>query len=74
MIVFVTVGLNRKIGRKMAGDKGQFKDVMSVCVTNSGEIVVADTRIVVFDMEGNFIREFGWKTLKEGCKGRYQVT
>jgi len=64
--------LIRKIGRKLAGDKGQFKDVMSVCVTAAGEIVIADTRIVVFDMDGNYLREFGWKTLKEGCRGRYQ--
>ena len=67
------LALCRKIGRKLAGDKGQFKDVMSVCVTAAGEIVIADTRIVVFDMDGNYLREFGWKTLKEGCRGRYQV-
>ena len=46
---------------------------MSVCVTREGEIVVADTRILVLDMEGNIIREFGWRTLQEGCRGRYQV-
>ena len=77
----------RKLGEKL-----EFKDVTSVCVTQrvrattgavkcssnwkfqfQGDIVLADTRIMVFDSRGNFIREFGWKSLKEGCRGRYQV-
>ena len=63
--------MSRKIGRK---DRScRLKEMVSVCVTRDGEIVLADTRIVVFDMEGNMVREFGWKTLKEGCRGRYQV-
>ena len=50
---------------------------MAVCVAQGErpEIVVADTRIIVFDLDtGSYVREFGWKTLKEGCRGRYQVT
>ena len=50
---------------------------MAVCVTQGErpEIVVADTRILVFDLDtGAYKREFGWKTLKEGCRGRYQVS
>ena len=38
------------------------------------QVVVADTRILVFDLDtGNYVREFGWRTLKEGGRGRYQV-
>lgn len=73
ILVFDQCGkLLRKIVRKSAGERGQFKDVMSVHVTPGGEIVIADTRIMVYDMQGTFVREFGWKTLKEGCRGRYQ--
>ena len=64
--------LLRKIMRRL-GEKMELKDVMSICVTTRGEIVVADTKIMVFDCLGNFVREFGWKSLKEGCRGRYQV-
>ena len=73
--------MTRKIARKIGGaggggERGQFKDIMAVCVTQGErpEIVVADTRILVFELDtGLYKREFGWKTLKEGCRGRYQV-
>jgi len=72
ILVFEPCGkLIRKIGKK-GTEKGQFRELFSVCVSQQGEIIVADTRIVVFDKNGNFVREFGWKTPKEGSRGRYQ--
>jgi len=72
VLVFEPCGkLIRKIGKKGA-EKGEFRELFSVCVSQQGEIIVADTRIVVFDKNGKFIREFGWKTPKEGSRGRYQ--
>ena len=74
----------RKLGTKLGsgerggGGRGGYREVTSVCVAAGAgagaQVVVADTRILVFDLDtGNYVREFGWRTLKEGGRGRYQV-
>jgi len=61
--------LIRKIGKK-GNKRGEFRDMSSVCVSNEGDIIVADTRIIVFNPDGEFIKEMGCSE-KEGPKGRY---
>ena len=78
----------RKLGTKLGsgerggGGRGGYREVTSVCVAAGAgagagagpQVVVADTRILVFDLDtGDYVREFGWRTLKEGGRGRYQV-
>ena len=59
VLVFESSGkLKRKIGEK--GKKaGQFREMSAVCICDNGDVVVADTRILVFNKEGEFLREFG---------------
>ncbi|XP_059081324.1 tripartite motif-containing protein 2-like isoform X3 [Tigriopus californicus] len=68
ILVFDVSGeLLHTIGSKGSG-KGQFKDISAVCVSATGEIVVADSRIQVFSPEGKFLREI----YSQGKnKGRY---
>ena len=74
----------RKLGTKLGsgerggGGRGGYREVTSVCVAAGAgagqQVVLADTRILVFDLDtGDYVREFGWRTLKEGGRGRYQV-
>lgn len=71
VMVFESSGkLKRKIGEK--GKKpGNFKEMSSVCICDNGDIMVGDTRIIVFNSSGDFIREFGGLKTKEGNRGRY---
>jgi len=66
VLVFESSGkLKRRIGSK--GKKvGQFKELGGVCLGPAGEVVVADTRILVFSAAGEFLRELGG-----GKGGRY---
>jgi len=68
VMVFESSGkLKRRIGRK--GTKpGDFKEMSSLCVGPNNEIIVADTRIVVYTNGGEFVREFGGGG---GGRGRY---
>ena len=70
VLVFEPSGkLLRKIGRK--GSKaGEFKEISSLCVSYEGDTIVADTRIIVFNAAGDFVREIGCSG-KEGGRGRY---
>ena len=57
VLVFETSGkLLKTIGSRGSG-RGQFKDISAVTVAPSGEILVADSRIQVFNSNGDFIRE-----------------
>merc|ERR1719412_3242267 len=48
ILVFESCGkLKKKIGTK-GKNKGEFKELSSVCIGPAGEIIVADTRIIVF--------------------------
>ena len=48
--------------------RGQFKDISAVTVAPSGDILVADSRIQVFNSKGDFVREI----FPQGKgKGRY---
>ena len=49
--------------------KGEFKELSSVCIGPGGEIIVADTRIIVFSPSGDFIREIGG--VGGGARGRF---
>ena len=70
VMVFEPSGkLLRKIGKK-GTKKGEFKEISSLCVSFDGDIVVADTRIIVFNASGQFIREIGCGG-KGGGKGKY---
>lgn len=70
IMVFETSGkLLRKIGKK-GNKKGEFKEISSLCVSHEGDIIVADTRIIVFNSGGEFIKEIGCFG-KESPKGRY---
>merc|ERR1719318_858235 len=71
VMVFESCGkLKRKIGEK--GKKpGNFKEMSSVCICDNGDLIVGDTRIVVFNSSGEFVREFGGMKTKEGSRGRY---
>ena len=68
VLVFETSGkLLRNIGSRGQG-RGQFKDISAVTVAPSGDILVADSRIQVFNPAGDFIREI----FPQGKgKGRY---
>eukprot|EP00092_Neocalanus_flemingeri_P034579 GFUD01037607.1.p1 GENE.GFUD01037607.1~~GFUD01037607.1.p1 ORF type:complete len:718 (-),score=186.07 GFUD01037607.1:398-2551(-) len=71
VLVFESCGkLKRKIGEK--GKKpGNFKEMSSVCICDNGDVIVGDTRIIVFNSSGEFIREFGGMKTKEGSRGRF---
>ena len=57
VLVFETSGkLLKTIGSRGSG-RGQFKDISAVTVAPSGDILVADSRIQVFNSNGDFIRE-----------------
>ena len=71
ILVFESCGkLKKKIGRKGKG-KGEFKELSSVCIGPGGEIIVADTRIIVFSPSGEFIREIGGVGGAGGARGRF---
>jgi len=72
VMVFESCGkLKKKIGEK--GKKpGNFKEMSSVCICDNGDLIVGDTRIIVFKSSGEFIREFGGiKTKDASTRGRY---
>jgi len=72
VMVFESCGkLKKKIGEK--GKKpGNFKEMSSVCICDNGDLIVGDTRIIVFKSSGEFIREFGGiKTKDAVSRGRY---
>ena len=82
VLVFESCGkLVRKVGEK--GKKaGQLREMSAVCICDkTGEVIVADTRILVFSKEGKFLREFGGAGGREekgpggkeekGAKGRF---
>jgi len=70
ILVFESCGkLKKKIGRK-GKNKGEFKELSSVCIGPRGEIIVADTRIVVFSPAGEFLREIG-SCKDTGARGRF---
>jgi len=57
VLVFETSGkLLKTIGSRGNG-RGQFKDISAVTVAPSGDILVADSRIQVFNSNGDFVRE-----------------
>jgi len=59
IMVFESCGkLKRTIGKKGA-KPGDFKEISSLCVSPQDEIIVADTRIIVFSSDGVFQREIG---------------
>jgi len=72
VMVFESCGkLKKKIGRK-GGKKGDFKEMSSLCIGPAGQIIVADTRILVFSAEGELLRELGGGSGKEPAgRGRY---
>jgi len=72
ILVFESCGkLKKKIGTK-GKNKGEFKELSSVCIGPRGEIIVADTRIIIFSATGEFIREIGSVSCKEsGARGRF---
>ena len=71
ILVFESCGkLKKKIGRKGKG-KGEFKELSSVCIGPGGEIIVADTRLIVFSPSGEFIREIGGVGGAGGARGRF---
>lgn len=69
VLVFEPTGkLLRTIGGGRGSGKGQFKDLSAVCVAPDGSVLVADSRIQVFNSEGVLQREI----YPEGKgKGRY---
>ena len=72
VLVFESCGkLKKKIGEK--GKKaGQFKEMAAVCICDNGDLVVADSRILVFSKAGVFLREIGGSGSGLGC-GRESV-
>ena len=72
ILVFESCGkLKKKIGCK-GKNKGEFKELSSVCIGPNGEIIVADTRIIVFSATGEYLREIGNVNCKEsGARGRF---
>ena len=73
ILVFESCGkLKKKIGVK-GKNKGEFKELSSVCIGPGGEIIVADTRIIIFSAAGQFLRELGSVagSKEVGAKGRY---
>ena len=72
VLVFESCGkLKKKIGEK--GKKiGQFKEMAAVCICDNGDIVVADSRILVFSKAGAFLREIGGSWMG-GVGGRESV-
>jgi len=71
VLIFEPCGkLKGKIGKKGKGT-GEFKELSSICIGPQGEIIVGDTRVIVFNSNGEFQQELGCVTSKEGAKGRY---
>lgn len=74
VMVFESSGkLKKKIGRK-GTRRGDFKEMSSLCIGDDGEIIVADTRIIVFSAAGDFLKELGGSAAggsKEAARGRY---
>ena len=74
VMVFESSGkLKKKIGRK-GTRRGDFKEMSSLCIGEEGEIIVADTRILIFNAAGEFLKELGGPTAgagKEAGRGRY---
>jgi hypothetical protein len=76
VMVFESSGkLKKKIGRK-GTRRGDFKEMSSLCIGEDGEIIVADTRILIFNAAGEFLRELGGSAAaagaaKETARGRY---
>jgi len=60
IMVFESCGkLKKKIGKK-GTRKGDFKEMSSLSISPvNGDIIVADTRIIVFNSDGEFLREYG---------------
>lgn len=72
VLVFESSGkLKYKIGEK--GKKpGNFKDMSSVLVCDNGDLLVGDTRVILFNSKtGEFISEVGGTKPKDGTRGRY---
>jgi hypothetical protein len=75
VMVFESSGkLKKKIGQK-GTRRGDFKEMSSLCINENGEIIVADTRILVFNAAGEFLKEFGGPSStgggKDAARGRY---
>lgn len=77
LMVFESSGkLKKKIGRK-GTHRGDFKEMSSLCIGDDGEIIVADTRILIFNAAGEFLKELGGPGAggggvgKEAARGRY---
>jgi len=60
--------LKKKIGRK-GGKKGDFKEMSSLCIGPDGQIIVADTRILVFSPDGVLLSEMGGTSGGGGKEG-----
>jgi len=60
VMVFESCGkLKKKIGKK-GTKKGDFKEMSSLCISPiNGDIIVADTRIIIFNSSGEFLKELG---------------
>ncbi len=71
IMVFESCGkLKKKIGKK-GGRKGDFKEMSSLCISPiNGDIIVADTRILVFNSDGDFLRELGGAAAMMPSSGR----
>lgn len=72
VLVFESCGkLKRKIGQK--GKKaGNFKEMTSLCICDNGNLLVGDSRIIVFDSKtGDFLNEFSGLITKDSTRGRY---
>jgi len=59
IMVFESCGKLKKTIGKKGSKPGEFKEISSLCVTSGDDIIVADTRIIVFNRDGVFQREFG---------------
>jgi len=71
IMVFESCGkLKKKIGKK-GTRKGDFKEMASLCISPiNGDIIVADTRILVFNSDGDFLRELGGAAAMMPSSGR----
>lgn len=58
VLVFDPTGKHLRSFGARGNKPGQFKDISALCVAqDTGEVVVADTRLQVFSAEGKFLRE-----------------